>query len=341
MRQLLALCAVVAAMLFAGIAVAQQVAPVPAPLPSFRQPALNLVGPSPEQQVQTPAMAPTTRTVTTTTITANPAAAAAAQVAVAAPPANPQPVILTAQVTEGLPMIAEGLTWRVYNTTVDASGQLTLAAQSTDAIARVELAPGVYVVHVAFGRAQVADSLTVVEGSNEKKVVLEAGGLRLNAAVVGDVPIPINQLRFDIFEAGSSEGDENLIQRGVAANDIVTVSSGTYHVVSHFGDVNAEVRADLRVEPGQLTDAVLYHKAQQLSFKLVSTSGGEAIADVEWTVKNSSSETIYTNIGAFPSTVLEEGDYVVLAKRGTDVFNRAFQVVAGQPREIEVLTTVY
>jgi hypothetical protein len=58
-------------------------------------------------------------------------------------------------------------------------------------------------------------------------------------------------------------------------------------------------------------------------------------------VKNSSGETVYTNIGAFPSTILEEGDYVVLAKRGTDVFNREFQVVAGQPREIEVLTAVY
>lgn len=326
-------------MFVAGIAGAQQVAPTPAPLPSFRQPALNLVEPSPEQQVQTQPMAPTTRTVTTTAITANPAAAAAAQIAVA-PPANPQPVILTAQVTEGLPMIAEGLTWRVYNTTVDASGQLTLAAQSTDAIARVELAPGVYVVHVAFGRAQVADSLTVAEGSNEKTVVLEAGGLRLNAAVVGDVPIPINQLRFDVYEA-AGEDDENVVQRGVAANDIVTVSSGTYHVVSHFGDVNAEVRADLRVEPGQLTDAVLYHRAQQLTFKLASVAGGEAIADVEWTVKNEAGETLYTNIGAFPSTVLEEGDYVVLAKRGTDVFNREFQVVSGQPREIEVLTTVY
>ena len=54
-------------------------------------------------------------------------------------------------------------------------------------------------------------------------------------------------------------------------------------VISYFGAVNATVRADLRVEPGKLTEATLYHKAAQISFRLVSEAGGEAIADVDWT----------------------------------------------------------
>jgi hypothetical protein len=102
------------------------------------------------------------------------------------------------------------------------------------------------------------------------------------------------------------------------------------------------VRADLRVEPGQLTDATLYHRAAQVSFKLVSEAGGEAIADIDWTVKTADgASTVFTNTGAFPSTVLQEGDYLVFAKRGETVFNREFEVQPGQPREIEVLTTVY
>ena len=129
--------------------------------------------------------------------------------------------------------------------------------------------------------------------------------------------------------------------QSLAANDIVTLNAGTYHVVSYFGDVNAVVRADLKVEAGQLTDATLYHKAAQTSFKLVSETGGEAIADVDWTVKTADGTSVFTNTGAFPSTVLQEGDYVVFAKRGDKVYNRAFQVQAGQPKEIEVLTTVY
>jgi hypothetical protein len=105
--------------------------------------------------------------------------------------------------------------------------------------------------------------------------------------------------------------------------------------------VNAVVKADLRVEPGQLTDATLYHRAAQTSFKLVSESGGEAIADVDWTVKTTDGATVFSDTGAFPSTVLQEGDYLVFAKRGDTVFNREFEVQPGQPREIEVLTTVY
>ncbi|MEQ1771777.1 MAG: hypothetical protein ABL879_18285, partial [Devosia sp.] len=193
----------------------------------------------------------------------------------------------------------------------------------------------------AYGRAQVADTLTVAEGQNTKSVVLEAGGLRLNAAVTGDIPIPINLLRFDIFTSGATDADRTMVAEGLGANDIVALNSGTYHVVSYFGLVNAVVRADLRVESGQLTDAILYHKAAQVSFRLVSETGGEAIADVDWTVKDSNDKTIFTNIGAFPATVLQEGDYTVLARRGQDVFNREFQVQPGQPREIEVLTAVY
>ncbi len=101
------------------------------------------------------------------------------------------------------------------------------------------------------------------------------------------------------------------------------------------------VRSELRVEPGQITEATLYQKAAQVSLRLVSEEGGEAIADVEWTIKTPQGETIFSDIGAFPATVLAEGDYLALAKLGENVYNREFEVTAGSPREIEILTTVY
>jgi hypothetical protein len=271
---------------------------------------------------------------------AEPAPTAATQ-AIEQITADPQPVTLTAMVTDGGQAIGEGLVWRIFSTKTDTQGQLELAAKSDSAVAKVELSPGNYVVHVAYGRAQASDTIVVAQGDNSKNIVLEAGGLRLNAAVTGDVPIPINLLHFDVFTTGSSDADRAIVAQGIGANDILTVNAGTYHIVSYFGDVNAVVRADLRVEPGQLTDATLYHRAAQTSFKLVSETGGEAIADVDWTVKTTDGTTIFTDTGAFPSTVLQEGDYLVLAKRGDTVFNREFEVQPGQPREIEVLTTVY
>ena len=253
---------------------------------------------------------------------------------------DPQPVTLIARVTEEGAALPEGVTWRVFETRTDAAGDLILAQKSDDATAHMELIPGNYVVHLAYGRAQITDTLTVAEGDNTKQMVLDAGAMRLNAAVSGDVAIPINLLRFDIYTAGS-ESSRTLVAENLSPNDIVTLNAGTYHIVSYFGVVNAVVRADLRVEPGQLTEATLYHKAAQVSFKLVSEAGGEAIADVDWTVKTTDGQTIFTETGTFPSTVLGEGDYLIMGKRGEQVYNREFQVQPGAPREIEVLTAVY
>ncbi len=122
---------------------------------------------------------------------------------------------------------------------------------------------------------------------------------------------------------------------------MVQLNAGTYKVVSKWGNQNAVVRADIRVEPGEVTEATLFHKASQVTFSLVSKAGGEAIADVDWKVQDSEGETIYTHFGAFPSTVLAEGDYTVFAQTGDTVYNREFQVQAGRPVNIEVLTTVY
>lgn len=252
----------------------------------------------------------------------------------------PQPVTLTATITDGGQPIPDGLVWRIFDTKTDAAGELALVAKSDSATAKVQLPPGDYVVHVAYGRAQTSDTLSVAAGDNAKTVVIGAGALRLNAAIDGDVAIPANLVKFDLFTAGA-DADRQVVAQGLAPNDMVTLNAGTYHVVSYFGAINAVVRADLRVEAGQLTDATLYHHAAQISFKLVSEAGGEAIADVDWTVKTADGSTVFTDLGAFPATVLAQGDYLVLAKQGEKVFNRDFQVQPGAPREIEVLTSVY
>ncbi|MDB5562791.1 MAG: hypothetical protein JWN11_2209, partial [Hyphomicrobiales bacterium] len=104
-----------------------------------------------------------------------PKTAAAAASAVAA---KRQPVTLTATLTDGGATVNEGLVWRVFDSQADAKGQLTLAAKSNDAAPKLSLAPGDYVVHVAYGRAQATDTLTVTAGANTKSLILDAGALR-------------------------------------------------------------------------------------------------------------------------------------------------------------------
>lgn len=256
----------------------------------------------------------------------------------------PQPVTLTAKISESGPVIPDGLTWRVFGASAtdaeDTSG-LPLIAKSTDPTAVFDLPPGEYLVHLAYGKAQTTQTVSVRDQALAKTLVLDAGALRLHAEITGDVPINSNRLRFDIYPDGYEDTGRPAIATNVAPNQIVRLGAGVYHVVSHYGKINAVVHADLRVEPGQLTDATLFHDAARINLKLVSEEGGEAIADVDWTVKNAKGKTVYTHFGAFPTAVLAKGDYTALAKQGSHVYNRDFSVVPGPAQTIEVLTKVY
>ena len=260
--------------------------------------------------------------------------------AIAAVSSVPQPVTLTARITTGGAPITDGLIWRVFEGAPGDDGEMALVAKADTGNAALELPPGDYVVHVGYGKAQTSEPFAVVPGANTHEVVLEAGALRLNSAVTGDIPISPALLHFDIFTADDELG-RALVADDLPPNEIVTLNAGTYEIVSRFGAINAVVRADLRVEPGQLTDATLYHHAAEISFKLVSEEAGEAIADVEWTVKTAEGATIFSERGAFPATVLAEGEYLVLAKLGEQVYNRQIEVQPGGPREIELLTSIY
>lgn len=252
----------------------------------------------------------------------------------------PQPVTLTARITPEGRTIADGLIWRVFEDAPDSNGEIALVAKAETGTAQLQLPPGQYNVHLSYGNAQLTQQLSIALGQNESDLVLDAGGLRLNSAVTGEVPISPALLRFDIMTSGP-EANRVVVASDLAPNEIVTLNAGTYHIISRFGAINAEVRADLRVEPGELTEATLYHHASEVSFKLVSEEGGEAIADVEWTVKTTDNSTLFTERGAFPSTVLAEGEYLVLAKLGDKVYNREIQIQPGSPRQIEILSSIY
>ena len=75
---------------------------------------------------------------------------------------------------------------------------------------------------------------------------------------------------------------------------------GTYHVVSNYGDGNAVMRYDIRVQAGKLTDARINHRAAAITLKLVGETGGEAIANTAWSVLTPGGDVIKESIGAFP-----------------------------------------
>lgn len=252
---------------------------------------------------------------------------------------EPQPVTLSARISNEGEFIPDGLVWRMFDSRVDANGELAMVAKSEEATATFSLPPGEYMLHVAYGRAQASDTIFVEPGPNNRTIIFEIGALKLNAMIAGDVGIPPSQLQFDIFSDGPN--GRTTVAENVPPDELIHLNAGIYSIVSRYGPINAVIRSELRVESGQITEATLYHKAAPVSLKLVSEEGGEAIADVEWTIKSEGGDTIFTDIGAFPSTVLAEGDYLALAKLGEQVYNREFEVTPGGLREVEILTAVY
>jgi len=257
-----------------------------------------------------------------------------------ATPVNLRDVTCEALLTkDGQPM-QHGLTWRVFSPIPGNDGKLPLLATSEGGTAAFQLVPGEYFVNVAFGRAGATKKLVVPDsGSVDKQVmVLDAGGIMLNAVSGPDVRIPPKELSFAVYAAEVREdGERNLVMDDVKPNTVVRLNAGTYHVVSDYGTVNAVIRADIQVEAGKLTRATIQHRAAKLTLKLVSEPGGEAIADTAWSILTSSGDTVSESVGAFPTLVLAEGSYIAVARNKNRIYQRDFQVKAGVNTDVEVL----
>ena len=248
-------------------------------------------------------------------------------------------VTLAAQLTDAGPDIPRGLIWRVFKPEPDQDGRLPLVASSQGGTGTFQLDPGSYLVHASFGRAGATKRITVGRESRRENLVLDAGGLKLDALLSGGVRIPAGKLRFSIYEAETDpQGDRALIIPNVEPNRVVRLNSGTYHVVSTYGSVNAVIRSDIRVEAGRLTEAMVEHRAAQLTMKLVRDEGSEAIADTSWSVLTDTGDIVKEIVGAYASMVLAEGNYTVVAKNRDRIYQKDFEVVAGRNTDIEVLT---
>lgn len=248
-------------------------------------------------------------------------------------------ITLTAQLAQDGPEITRGLVWRVFDTEPGPDGKLKLVASAKGGTQSFDLTPGQYLVHASYGRAGATKRISVGKDAKPEAFVLDAGGLKLNAENTGGGGIAPDKLRFSIYEAKEKTpgGERALILPDVSPDTVIRLNAGTYNVVSTYGNVNAVVRSDIKVEAGKLTEATVEHKAAELTMKLVREPGGEAIADTSWSVLASSGDPVRESVGAFASMVLAEGEYTIVAKNRDHIYQRDFTVEAGRNEEVEVI----
>jgi hypothetical protein len=244
---------------------------------------------------------------------------------------------LTARYGKDLPVISNGLVWRVFNDKPDDNGTFKLVREERGATPNIVLPPGNYVVHVALGLVSAVRAVSLKSETDRESFVLPAGGLRIEGRV-GSSKIPPNQISFAIYKGSQFEGAErSALVPNVAAGDVALLPEGTYYIISNYGDANSVVRSDIRVQAGKLTDVIVTHRAAVITLKLVSEKGGEALANTAWSVITPGGDVIKESIGAFPRVVLSEGEYRAIAKNEGKVFERPFNVVNGVDGEVEVV----
>ncbi len=249
-------------------------------------------------------------------------------------------VAVEARLTDKGAPVQNGISWRIFSAIPGEDGKLPLVASAEGGLSTFELRPGEYFLNAAFGRASATKKLRVTEGVDipRQTLVLDAGGLLLHAKSGDDFPIPNAELKFSIYTSDATGGsDRALVARNIKPDTIVRLNADTYHVVSEYGHINAVVQADIQVMAGKVTEATLEHNAARVTFKLVSAPGGEAIADTAWSILTGSGDLLSTNVGAFPSMVLAEGNYVAIARNKERIYQKNFEVIAGHNSDVEVL----
>jgi hypothetical protein len=253
-------------------------------------------------------------------------------------PAGQVALAVNARYGRDLPAISSGLLWRVFSAKLEPGAAVRPLKEDKGATPTFALPPGAYVVHVSFGLASATKAVQLRAGEPLRETFeLPAGGLRIEGKV-GDVRIPHGQMSFDLYKGSQFEpGDKRPMVQGVQAGDIVLVPEGSYHIVSNYGDVNALVRSDIRVQAGKLTDATVTHRAAIITLKLVNEWGGEARANTQWSVLTPGGDVIKESGAAFPRVILAEGDYRAIARNEGQTYERQFKVVTGVDGEIEVL----
>jgi hypothetical protein len=258
---------------------------------------------------------------------------------------------LSAVLTADTPPLRAGLKWRVFDEGAEPDGSHRLVAQSSDPSPTLTLPNGTYIVHAALGLAGTTKRVMIAGQPVSERLVMNAGALRI-VCMLGDQPINPSKLSISIYVPQRGNSEAKLILANAKAGDVIGLPDGTYHVVSTLLDTtgigslaqngianatNSVVNADLRVQAGKMTDSTLRHRAAVMTLKLVNGPGGEALANTAFTILTPGGDVIRELIGAFPSLVLAEGEYVAIARHNNKTYQASFKVQTTLDRDVEVI----
>jgi hypothetical protein len=270
---------------------------------------------------------------------------------------------LSAVLTGGGAPLTGGLRWRIFAAQPDPDGSHPLIVESSLAQPTLTIPAGDYVVHVAFGLASATKRVNLGAEVRSERLALSAGALKIEGTLA-DAPIDPSKLSLAIYVPQNRNPLGKLVYAKGKAGDIIGLPEGSYHIVSTFLDTvgvhsglnaapssgksavvapsaaipsNSIVNADIRVTSGKRIDVTIRHRCATITLKLVNKPRAEALANTTFTVLTPGGDVIRELVGAFPSLVLAEGEYVVIARHDSKIYQSTFQVQTGMDHDVEVV----
>ncbi len=249
------------------------------------------------------------------------------------------PITLTALLNDGGLPIQKNLVWRIFSARPDKKGKYKLLSTHREASPTAALAPGEYLINSSYGRAFLTKQVAIKLNQPVNEIfVMNAGGLRLESVMANGAPVPHHTVAYTIssYERDQSDTRQKVIS-DAKPGLIIRLNAGIYHIISRYGDANAIVSADVTIEPGKLTEATINHTAAKVTFKLVYTRGGEALAGTQWSIMTPQGDVVKNSAGALPTHILAAGNYVIMARRSGQIFKQPFEVKPAEVKQIEVI----
>jgi len=217
----------------------------------------------------------------------------------------------------------DGSEWRELARSAQREPAFTLPEGEYRIAARLDVAQASMTAQVSAGEERVAT------------LRLPAGRLVIETALEGQSGPVDGNVVYRMFRLDG--GEPELIHASARAQYESFFPAGRYRVVSAYGLGNAVETQDVEIKPGQTASLSFTHAAGRAQLGLVKVKGGLTLGQVNWSIRDSNGEEVFTSTETIPEPNLRAGQYVAIAERQGQTARQAFTVSPNRTTVVEIV----
>ncbi len=198
------------------------------------------------------------------------------------------------------------------------------------------LPEGEYRIAARLDVAQASTKATVSAGEERVAALrLPAGRLVIETALEGQSGPVDGNVVYRMFRLDG--GEPELIHASARAQYEGFFPAGRYRVVSAYGLGNAVETQEIEIAAGQTASLSFTHAAGRAQLGLVKVKGGLTLGQVNWSIRDSNGEEVFTSTETIPEPNLRSGQYVAIAERQGQTARQAFTVSPNRTTVVEIV----